>query len=74
MARALQQAAIPDVIQIELCTSADNEQLGMTGSGLFVVNPPWQLTRQMQNSLPWLAQRMADSSGHFGVQRITPEQ
>lgn len=74
MARALQQAEIPDVIQIELCTSADNEQLGMTGSGLFVVNPPWQLTRQMQSALPWLAQRMADSSGHFGVQRITPEQ
>ena len=73
MVRALQQTHIPDIIQIELCTSADNEQLGMTGSGLFVVNPPWQLTRQMQTALPWLAQHMADSSGHFGIQRITPE-
>lgn len=74
MVRALQQAAIPNVIQIELCIRADNEQLGMTGSGLFVVNPPWQLAHQMQNALPWLAQYLADSSGHFGVQRITPEQ
>jgi hypothetical protein len=27
----------------------------------------------MQTALPWLAQHMADSSGHFGIQRITPE-
>jgi 23S rRNA (adenine2030-N6)-methyltransferase len=32
--------------------------LGLHGSGVFVVNPPWTLPAAMQASLPWLAEAM----------------
>ena len=33
--------------------------LGMTGSGLFVINPPWTLPQALEATLPWLAQQLA---------------
>jgi 23S rRNA (adenine2030-N6)-methyltransferase len=32
---------------------------GMTGSAMFVVNPPWTLKAALNDSLPWLAQTLA---------------
>lgn len=73
MEKALQQTGIPNTVQIEFCPSADKEGLGMTGSGLFVINPPWQLEQQTREILPWLSRHMADNRGQFGVKRISPE-
>lgn len=73
MIKGIQQANIPDVWQVEFCPTADNEHLGMTGSGLFVVNPPWLLAGQMRTLLPWMAQHMSDDSGHTTVQQLTHE-
>jgi 23S rRNA (adenine2030-N6)-methyltransferase len=36
---------------------------GMHGSGLFIVNPPWQLAEQLQTTLPWLTDCLADEAG-----------
>ncbi|MBC7203484.1 MAG: 23S rRNA (adenine(2030)-N(6))-methyltransferase RlmJ [Pusillimonas sp.] len=33
--------------------------LGLHGSGVFVVNPPWTLQKILVNTLPWLAQSLA---------------
>ena len=33
--------------------------LGLHGSGVFVVNPPWTLQASLQESLPWLARALA---------------
>jgi 23S rRNA (adenine2030-N6)-methyltransferase len=44
----------------------------MSGSGMFVINPPWLLAKQMQTLLPWLHQQMADANGHFTVTDIKP--
>lgn len=41
--------------------SADG--LGLHGSGLFVINPPWTLRAQLQECLPWLATVLAQDSG-----------
>lgn len=71
MTNELQKTGIPDILQIEFCPNADNNGMGMTGSGLFAINPPWQLAKQMRDVLPWLMERMADTSGHFTVQQIT---
>jgi 23S rRNA (adenine2030-N6)-methyltransferase len=73
MINALQKTGIPDILQIEFCPAADTEGMGMTGSGLFVINPPWQLAKQMRDTLPWLMQHIANAGGHFTVQQITPE-
>ncbi|MGB3916946.1 23S rRNA (adenine(2030)-N(6))-methyltransferase RlmJ [Thiothrix litoralis] len=73
MIQGLQQTGIAGILQIEFCPVADSAGLGMSGSGLFVINPPWLLAKQMQTLLPWLHQKMADANGHFTVTHITPE-
>ena len=37
--------------------------LGMHGSGLFVVNPPWSLAQQMGAILPWLVEVLGEDAG-----------
>ena len=74
MIHDLQKTGIADILQIEFCPLADSTGLGMTGSGLFVINPPWLLAGQMQAVLPWLNQQMAAAKGHYSVTQITPEQ
>lgn len=71
--RDLQQSGIPDILQLELCISADHDGLGMTGSGLFIINPPWTLAQQMRELLPWLQQQLAQADGYYTICQITPE-
>ena len=33
--------------------------LGLHGSGMFVVNPPWTLRKDLAAAMPWLADRLA---------------
>ena len=33
--------------------------LGMTGSGLFIINPPWNLPQVLETTMPWLAEQLA---------------
>ena len=33
--------------------------LGMTGSGLFIINPPWMLPQMLETTMPWLAEQLA---------------
>ncbi|MCX8650340.1 23S rRNA (adenine(2030)-N(6))-methyltransferase RlmJ [Gilliamella sp. B2776] len=42
------------ISQFELAIKPDNNQKGMTASGMLVINPPWKLHEQMQTILPWL--------------------
>ena len=37
--------------------------LGLHGSGVFVVNPPWTLERALRIALPWLADVLAQDTG-----------
>ncbi|MDR2638176.1 MAG: 23S rRNA (adenine(2030)-N(6))-methyltransferase RlmJ [Zoogloeaceae bacterium] len=37
--------------------------LGMYGSGLFVLNPPWTLAATLRECLPWLAARLGEDAG-----------
>jgi len=73
MATALQKTGIAGILQLEYCPLADSAGMGMTGSGLFIINPPWLLAGQMQTLLPWLDQQMTHGNGHFTVANITPE-
>ena len=38
-----------------------SDGLGLHGSGLFVVNPPWTLRESMQSALPWLAKALGEN-------------
>lgn len=38
----------------ELCVHPDDSRVGLNGSGLWVINPPWQYGEQLAPALPWL--------------------
>ncbi|MCL2871748.1 MAG: 23S rRNA (adenine(2030)-N(6))-methyltransferase RlmJ [Betaproteobacteria bacterium] len=43
---------------------------GMHGSGLFIINPPWQLDSLLQQYLPFLTKLLADDdSAHFALEQ-----
>ena len=48
--------------------------LGLHGSGMFVVNPPWTLAASLQESLPWLAQVLGqDAQATWSLQAGEPQ-
>jgi len=59
------QSKVRNILQVELCLQADTEEYGMTGTGLFIVNPPWQLAKDLAEILPYLKTHLrADSVNH----------
>ncbi len=74
MVKALEATAIRKVLQIELAVRPDSDQRGMTASGMIVINPPWQLEKQMQEVLPYLNRVLTpEGTGHWYLTWITPE-
>ncbi len=74
MLKALEATGIRRVLQIELAIAHDSDRLGMTGSGMIVINPPWKLEAQMKNVLPWLHEMLSpEGFGHHQVQWVVPE-
>jgi 23S rRNA (adenine2030-N6)-methyltransferase len=47
------------VLYSELYAYAPDSRIGLNGSGLAIVNPPWQIGERMRAWLPPLAQRLA---------------
>ncbi len=48
--------------------------LGMHGSGMFIINPPWQLESQLNESLPWLCDALAkDNKANFTINSFEPK-
>lgn len=73
MKSSLVKAGIRDLWQVELGIDADNEDFGMTASGLFIVNPPWTLAGQMRRSLPLLVAQLAPARGSWLVENLVTE-
>ncbi|RPI63653.1 MAG: 23S rRNA (adenine(2030)-N(6))-methyltransferase RlmJ, partial [Lysobacterales bacterium] len=61
--RALRAAGIANVATFELCVARERRGGGLIGSGVFVVNPPWQIDDELAVALPWLAERLAVDDG-----------
>lgn len=72
MLRLLQQARFAELLQVELCWLPDTNGLGMTGSGLFIINPPWVLADQLRSLLPWMTRTLAGTQGTWLVQTPNP--
>ncbi|HDR1027676.1 TPA: 23S rRNA (adenine(2030)-N(6))-methyltransferase RlmJ [Pasteurella multocida] len=72
--KGLEKTGIRKILQIELAVRPDSDQRGMTASGMIVINPPWTLTQQMQNILPYLTNVLVpEGKGSWTVKWITPE-
>lgn len=69
----LRQSGIPKILDAELTTRPDGA-VGMVGSGMLLINPPWQLDRTLSELLPWLRALLSpDGSGHARVEWLVPE-
>ena len=59
--RQISHAGLPKVLRVELGVRPTDTRLGLNGSGLMLVNPPWPLWEQLEETLPWLATQLAQS-------------
>jgi 23S rRNA (adenine2030-N6)-methyltransferase len=72
MERSLRAAGLRRVFRVELCMADDGTGRGMTGSGVFVVNPPFTLPEAAREGLAWLAERL-DATGPVRAEWLVPE-
>ena len=56
--RALRATGIAPIAVYELSVAQEGHDRGLVGSGMFVINPPWQLADDLDAALPWLAQKL----------------
>lgn len=65
---------IKRISQFELAIKPDNNQKGMTASGMIVINPPWKLHEQMQTIMPWLKEILdTEKIGNFVIKQLVSE-
>jgi 23S rRNA (adenine2030-N6)-methyltransferase len=73
MQSAFTKSDVRNLTQVEYCQDADTEAYGMTGTGLFIVNPPWQLTSQLDEILPYLKTKLGHTESQYSVKQLISE-
>jgi len=58
---SMAKAGLPKVLRVELGVRPTDTRLGLNGSGLMLINPPWPLWEELEKTLPWLAESLAQS-------------
>lgn len=67
--RRLLAAGLKRLLAVELCVHPDDSRVGLNGSGMLLVNPPWQLDAELRAVLPALHAILApDGSGRYRVE------
>jgi 23S rRNA (adenine2030-N6)-methyltransferase len=70
--RALRAALDAPIATYELCIARESATRGLIGSGVLVVNPPWQLDDDMAAALPWLKSKL-ERDGHGSYRHEPPQ-
>lgn len=73
MQQQLLNSSLRNVLQIEYCQRPDTDEYGMTGTGLFIVNPPWQLASQMSEILPYLTTKLGNNDSAYRLEQLIEE-
>ncbi|MDO9161193.1 MAG: 23S rRNA (adenine(2030)-N(6))-methyltransferase RlmJ [Methylococcaceae bacterium] len=72
--KAIQSSDINNVQLFELGIRNDSNEHGMTSSGMIIINPPWTLVSQMQETLPWLAEALGqEGEGFYRIETLVAE-
>lgn len=72
--KAIQNSGINNVQLFELGIRNDSNEHGMTSSGMIIINPPWTLVSQMQQTLPWLAEMLGqEGEGFYRIETLVAE-
>ena len=61
-------------LRVELLVRPDDSPLRMNGSGLLLLNPPWQLERALAATLPVLQRRLGDGGAAHRVEWLKAPQ
>lgn len=70
----IQASSLKNVQLFELAQLVDNQEFGMTASGMIVVNPPWTLKAEMQQALPYLAEKLGlANQGSYRIKQLKDE-
>jgi 23S rRNA (adenine2030-N6)-methyltransferase len=68
------RSGIRKVLRLEVMVRERDENAFMPGSGMLVVNPPWRFEDEARSILPWLAKKLATSTGAgAGIDWLVPE-
>ncbi len=73
MQDAFTKSDVRNLLQVEFCQKADTQEYGMTGTGLFIVNPPWQLNSQLAEILPYLKTKLGSADTSFTLKQLIVE-
>lgn len=69
--RKLKNLSAKEILIAELCLFPDDSPLALNGSGLAIINPPWQFEKKLQEVLPWLLTALDKNKiGHFRLDKI----
>lgn len=63
--RQLVKTGIRNIQLFELGIKTDHPEQGMTACGMIAINPPWTLTEQLRQALPWMAGVLAENGAGF---------
>ena len=58
MVNRLKNAGAKSVLDVRLWVNGKQEEKGMYGSGLTILNPPWVLKEQLETGLPYLVKKL----------------
>jgi 23S rRNA (adenine2030-N6)-methyltransferase len=73
MSYTFSKSAVKNVLQVEFCLENDTDEYGMTGTGLFIVNPPWQLATQLDEILPFMKSKLGTDNTSYTVKQLIAE-
>ena len=74
MEHALKLSGMKNILLLEFGVKPDSPGLGMTASGVVMVNPPWILLEKMKEALPWLALMLGENQqGHYRIEQLVAE-
>jgi len=72
--RMLVGTGIKKTLLCEFSIRPVDSPLGLNGSGLIIINPPWQLDEQLRTILPQLNSMLApERNGNVRIEWLTPE-
>lgn len=70
MVQRFMRSQVKNLLQVEFCQRPDTEEYGMTGTGLFIINPPWQLAQQLEDILPYMQQNLGQAGSRYRIEQL----
>lgn len=73
MVQDFKQSDVKNLLHVEYRQHADTAEYGMTGTGLFIINPPWQLSQQLEEILPFMKSHLGNPQSDYTLTQLIPE-